>query len=84
VSRYFYFTAFGLSRALHHMQLLHTAESGGAPVVDHGSRELRVGRLQRQKVRVSRKRILDSAIKVRQTAIKVRESAIKGRKTATF
>ncbi len=29
-----------------------------------GDRELRVGRLQRQKVRVSRKRILESAIKV--------------------
>ncbi|GAX77476.1 hypothetical protein CEUSTIGMA_g4920.t1 [Chlamydomonas eustigma] len=60
--RYFYCTAFGLGRALHHMQLLHAAESGGAPVVDHAN--LRVGRLQRQKVRVSRKRILESAIKV--------------------
>lgn len=61
--RYFYCTAFGLGRALHHMQQLNAAESGGAAGVDPG-RELRVGRLQRQKVRVSRKRILESAIKV--------------------
>ncbi|KXZ47851.1 hypothetical protein GPECTOR_32g463 [Gonium pectorale] len=67
--RYFYCTAFGLGRALQHMQQLHTAEAGGAPGGGHGGgdrdgRELRVGRLQRQKVRVSRKRILESAAKV--------------------
>ncbi len=49
------------------MQQLHAAEAGGAPVADRDGRELRVGRLQRQKVRVSRKRILESAIKVRDT-----------------
>ncbi|KAG2450258.1 hypothetical protein HYH02_004769 [Chlamydomonas schloesseri] len=64
--RYFYCTAFGLGRALQHMQQLHTAEAGGAlaAAADRDGRELRVGRLQRQKVRVSRKRILDSAAKV--------------------
>ena len=65
--RYFYCTAFGLGRALHHMQQLNAAESGGAQtLVDRDSRgiELRIGRLQRQKVRVSRKRILESAVKV--------------------
>ncbi|GLI65665.1 hypothetical protein VaNZ11_009269, partial [Volvox africanus] len=67
--RYFYCTAFGLGRALQHMQQLHTAEAGGGPGTGHGAadrdgRELRVGRLQRQKVRVSRKRILESAAKV--------------------
>lgn len=53
--RYFYCTAFGLGRALQHMQQLHTAEAGGAHGAGHGGadrdgRELRVGRLQRQKV----------------------------------
>mgnify|MGYP001807231317 CR=1 FL=1 len=64
--RYFYCTAFGLGRALQHMQQLHTAEAGGAlaAAADRDGRELRVGRLQRQKVRVSRKRILESAAKV--------------------
>lgn len=57
--QYFYSTAFGLSRALYRLQ------QQGAD--GHGStneREVRVGRLQRQKVRVSRNRILDSAAKV--------------------
>ena len=45
------------------MQQLHNSEAGGAPVADRDGRELRIGRLQRQKVRVSRKRILESAIK---------------------
>ena len=58
-----YSTAFGLGRALQHMQQLHNSEAGGAPVADRDGRELRIGRLQRQKVRVSRKRILESAIK---------------------
>ncbi|KAI8471466.1 MAG: hypothetical protein J3K34DRAFT_367859 [Monoraphidium minutum] len=61
--RYFYSTAFGLARALQHMQQQQSAEGlGGA--LERDSRELRIGRLQRQKVRVSRRRILDSAIKV--------------------
>ncbi len=48
--RYFYCTAFGLARALHHLQQLQNAEGGGAPNVDREARELRVGRLTRQKV----------------------------------
>uniref|UniRef100_A0A7N0T0D4 HECT-type E3 ubiquitin transferase n=1 Tax=Kalanchoe fedtschenkoi TaxID=63787 RepID=A0A7N0T0D4_KALFE len=58
--QYFYSTAFGLSRALHRLQ----SQQGAG---NHGTlneREVRVGRLQRQKVRVSRTRILDSAAKV--------------------
>lgn len=62
--RYFYCTAFGLGRALQHMQALQSAEGGPAGAIDRDGRELRIGRLQRQKVRVSRKRILDSAMKV--------------------
>jgi E3 ubiquitin-protein ligase TRIP12 len=61
--RYFYLTAFGLGRALHHMNQQQAAEgTGGA--LERDGRELRIGRLQRQKVRVSRRRILDSAVKV--------------------
>eukprot|EP00798_Chlamydomonas_sp_ICE-L_P007521 gene7521-668_t len=67
--RFFYSTALGMGRALQHMQQLHAAEVGGAPAAD---RELRVGRLQRQKVRVSRKRILESAIKVMELYAKQR------------
>ena len=66
-SRHFYCSAFGIGRALHHMQQLNASESGGAQVsVERDGRgvELRLGRLQRQKVRVSRKRILESAVKV--------------------
>jgi len=48
--RYFYCTAFGLARALHHLQQLQNAEGGSAPNVDREARELRVGRLTRQKV----------------------------------
>lgn len=62
--RYFYCTAFGLGRALQHMQQLHNVEAGAANMVDREGRELRLARLQRQKVRVSRKRILESAVKV--------------------
>ncbi|GER35888.1 E3 ubiquitin-protein ligase UPL3 [Striga asiatica] len=53
--QYFYSTAFGLSRALYRLQQQQQGSDG---------REVRVGRLQRQKVRVSRNRILDSAAKV--------------------
>ncbi|KAL3701580.1 hypothetical protein R1sor_019602 [Riccia sorocarpa] len=58
--QYFHSTAFGLSRALQRLQQQQSAD-GAATSND---RELRVGRLQRQKVRVSRNRILDSAAKV--------------------
>ncbi|KAK7404378.1 hypothetical protein VNO78_05238 [Psophocarpus tetragonolobus] len=58
--QYFYSTAFGLSRALYRLQQLQGADGHGST----NEREIRVGRLQRQKVRVSRNRILDSAAKV--------------------
>ncbi|PWA58797.1 Armadillo [Artemisia annua] len=58
--QYFYSTAFGLSRALHRLQQQQGADGNGSM----NEREFRVGRLQRQKVRVSRNRILDSAAKV--------------------
>ncbi|KAJ8767008.1 hypothetical protein K2173_012517 [Erythroxylum novogranatense] len=58
--QYFYSTAFGLSRALYRLQQQQGADGNGST----GEREVRVGRLQRQKVRVSRNRILDSAAKV--------------------
>ncbi|CAN4107359.1 unnamed protein product [Withania somnifera] len=58
--QYFYSTAFGLSRALYRLQQQQGADGNGAT----NEREVRVGRLQRQKVRVSRNRILDSAAKV--------------------
>ncbi|KAM7475155.1 hypothetical protein LguiB_022398 [Lonicera macranthoides] len=58
--QYFYSTAFGLSRALHRLQQQQGADGHGSM----NEREVRVGRLQRQKVRVSRNRILDSAVKV--------------------
>ncbi|KAL1362137.1 hypothetical protein HN51_010411 [Arachis hypogaea] len=58
--QYFYSTAFGLSRALYRLQQQQGADGHGSA----NEREVRVGRLQRQKVRVSRNRILDSAAKV--------------------
>ncbi|KAK9051919.1 hypothetical protein SSX86_028547 [Deinandra increscens subsp. villosa] len=58
--QYFHSTAFGLSRALYRIQQQQGADGNG-PMND---RDLRVGRLRRQKVRVSRNRILDSAAKV--------------------
>lgn len=58
--QYFYSTAFGLSRALYRLQQQQGADGHGSS----NEREVRVGRLQRQKVRVSRNRILDSAMKV--------------------
>ena len=48
--RYFYCTAFGLARALHHLQQLQNAEGGSTAHTDREVRELRVGRLTRQKV----------------------------------
>ncbi|XP_072954297.1 E3 ubiquitin-protein ligase UPL3 [Typha angustifolia] len=58
--QYFYSTAFGLSRALHRLQQQQNADNHNSA----SEREVRVGRLQRQKVRVSRNHILDSAAKV--------------------
>jgi E3 ubiquitin-protein ligase TRIP12 len=58
--QYFYSTAFGLSRALYRLQ----QQQGADNTNSSSEREVRVGRLQRQKVRVSRNRILDSAAKV--------------------
>ncbi|WCJ39868.1 E3 ubiquitin-protein ligase UPL3 [Euphorbia peplus] len=58
--QYFYSTAFGLSRALSRLQQQQGVDGHGSMT----EREVRVGRLQRQKVRVSRNRILDSAAKV--------------------
>ncbi|PNT60766.1 hypothetical protein BRADI_5g04567v3 [Brachypodium distachyon] len=57
--QHFYSTAFGLSRALNRLQQQQGENNNLAT-----EREVRVGRLQRQKVRVSRNRILDSAAKV--------------------
>lgn len=57
--QYFYSTAFGLSRALYRLQQQQGADGHGS-----NEREVRVGRMQRQKVRVSRNRILESAAKV--------------------
>ncbi|XXG75022.1 hypothetical protein AAC387_Pa07g3615 [Persea americana] len=58
--QYFYSTAFGVSRALHRLQQQQGVDGHSST----NEREVRVGRLQRQKVRVSRNRILDSAAKV--------------------
>ncbi|XP_068639280.1 E3 ubiquitin-protein ligase UPL3-like [Aristolochia californica] len=58
--QYFYSTAFGLSRALHRLQ----QQQGSDNPSSTRDREVRLGRLDRQKVRVSRNRILDSAVKV--------------------
>jgi E3 ubiquitin-protein ligase TRIP12 len=57
--QYFHSTAFGLSRALNRLQ-----QQQGDNQNSGSEREVRFGRLQRQKVRVSRNRILDSAAKV--------------------
>eukprot|EP00897_Mesotaenium_endlicherianum_P009531 jgi/Mesen1/8606/ME000050S08019 len=61
--QYFNATALGLSRALQRLQQQQSA-AGAHTHTDRESRELRVGRLQRQKVRVSRDRILESGVKV--------------------
>lgn len=49
-SRYFHCTAFGLARALQHLQQQQAAEGAAAQPPDRDGRELRVGRIQRQKV----------------------------------
>ncbi|PSC70280.1 E3 ubiquitin-ligase UPL3-like isoform A [Micractinium conductrix] len=62
---FFYCTAFGLPRALHYLQHAHAAEHGPASAADReAAGSLRIGRVQRQKVRISRRRLLDSAFKV--------------------
>ena len=48
--RLFYCTSFGLARALQHLQLQQQQEGGGVQTTSRDGRELRVGRLQRQKV----------------------------------
>lgn len=58
--QYFYSLSFGLSRALQRLQQQQSAENSNFT----NNLEVRVGRVQRQKVRVSRHRILDSAMKV--------------------
>eukprot|EP00735_Rhodelphis_limneticus_P000374 TRINITY_DN1060_c0_g1::TRINITY_DN1060_c0_g1_i1::g.30034::m.30034 TRINITY_DN1060_c0_g1::TRINITY_DN1060_c0_g1_i1::g.30034 ORF type:complete len:1894 (+),score=487.47,sp/Q6WWW4/UPL3_ARATH/36.71/3e-119,sp/Q6WWW4/UPL3_ARATH/32.33/2e-102,HECT/PF00632.20/1.8e-75,HEAT_2/PF13646.1/4.1e+02,HEAT_2/PF13646.1/0.12,HEAT_2/PF13646.1/6.4,HEAT_2/PF13646.1/1.9e+03,Neurochondrin/PF05536.6/1.9e+03,Neurochondrin/PF05536.6/4.9e-06,Arm/PF00514.18/1.2e+02,Arm/PF00514.18/22,Arm/PF00514.18/1.1e+03,Arm/PF00514.18/8.5e+02, len=55
-SRYLQCTAMGLSRALHRLQ-----EVAGNEL---NSREVRIARIQRQKVRISRTRALESAVRV--------------------
>ena len=59
----FYCTTFGLARALHRMHG-QSQENGAGGGAGSNGRDLRVGRLQRQKVRVSRDKILESAVKV--------------------
>lgn len=56
---YFLCTSFGIARALHALQ----QNLQGANNNNRGT-ELRVGRIQRQKVRISRERIYESAVKV--------------------
>jgi len=58
---YFFCTSFGIARALHALQqhLMGTS----APTTSRNS-EFRVGRIQRQKVRIARTRLLDSMLKV--------------------
>jgi hypothetical protein len=46
--RWFYCTAFGMSRTLNYLQISHAAE--GDTDADRGGRETRAGRLTRQKV----------------------------------
>ena len=58
-----YCTAFGVPRALMRLYQYQSANNGSTGG-DGDSRDLRVGRLQRQKVRVQRTRILESAGKV--------------------
>lgn len=61
--RFFYCTALGLPRALLYLQQTHAAEHPENSA-DRDTGGLRVGRVQRQKVRISRRRLLDSAQKV--------------------
>ncbi|KZV20236.1 HEAT repeat,HECT-domain isoform 1 [Dorcoceras hygrometricum] len=60
--QYFYTTAFGLCRAVYRLQQQQHGGVGGQRYTY--DRDVRVGILDRQKVRVSRNRILDSAAKV--------------------
>lgn len=49
-SRYFHCTAFGLARALQHLQQQQAADGAAQQLPDRDARDLRVGRIQRQKV----------------------------------
>eukprot|EP00887_Chlorella_sp_A99_P008099 scaffold12.g8099.t1 len=62
--RFFYCTSFGLARALHYLQQMHAAEHGPGSAADRDAAGLRIGRVQRQKVRISRRKLLESAHKV--------------------
>ncbi|KAK1862689.1 hypothetical protein I4F81_005257 [Pyropia yezoensis] len=70
----FYSTALGVTRALHRLQTRAdsqsasgTGSSGGGGTSYRGSiSEARIGRIQRQKVRIRRSRLLESAVKVMQ------------------
>jgi len=53
--------SFSLSRTLHH---LHGNGNDSGALTTDGGREIRIGRLQRQKVRVNREQIFESAKKV--------------------
>eukprot|EP00736_Rhodelphis_marinus_P005766 Rmarinus@m.19562 len=59
-ARYLQTTCFGLSRALHKLQEVAGSELTGSS----GQREIRIARIQRQKVRITRQRVLESAIRV--------------------
>ena len=48
---YFHCTAFGMGRAVQHLQAMQAAEGAAAPAADRETRELRLGRMSRQKVR---------------------------------
>lgn len=49
--RFFYCTSFGLARALHYLQQVHAAEHGPGSAADReAAGNLRIGRVQRQKV----------------------------------
>lgn len=48
---YFHCTAFGMGRAVQHLQAMQAAEGAATPAADRETRELRLGRMSRQKVR---------------------------------
>lgn len=48
---YFHCTAFGMGRAVQHLQAMMAAEGAATAAADRETRELRLGRISRQKVR---------------------------------
>ena len=48
---YFHCTAFGMGRAVQHLQAMQAAEGAATAAADRETRELRLGRMSRQKVR---------------------------------